>query len=219
VRCSSSSAARSAGPCSGCCGRRRASCGSHRSCAHRARSRSARRTSSIVAIGESVVAVGIGAAHLAVDARLVLVAALGLALSACLWWLYFGGDPERAEIALERFDPVRRAWAALRGFGWWHLPILLGIVMMAAAERQALTHPFAGASWADAAFLSAGVAIFLAGDVLFRLELGIGRLWVRAGAAALALAAMPLGVWSAAAHVGALVAVLTAAIALEASGR
>jgi low temperature requirement protein LtrA len=173
----------------------------------------------IVAIGESVVAVGIGAAHLAVDARLVLVAALGLALSACLWWLYFGGDPERAEIALERFDPVRRAWAALRGFGWWHLPILLGIVMMAAAERQALTHPFAGASWADAAFLSAGVAIFLAGDVLFRLELGIGRLWVRAGAAALGLAAMPLGVWSAAAHVGALVAVLTAAIALEASGR
>jgi low temperature requirement protein LtrA len=45
----------------------------------------------IVAIGESVVAVGIGASHLAVDGGLVLAAALGLALSACLWWPYFGG--------------------------------------------------------------------------------------------------------------------------------
>src|SRR5205085_4286695 len=71
----------------------------------------------IVAIGESVVAVGIGAAHLPVDLRLVVVAALGLALSASLWWLYFGGDEERAERSLEGFEPVRRAWAALRGFG------------------------------------------------------------------------------------------------------
>src|SRR5438874_960937 len=50
----------------------------------------------LVAIGESVVAVGIGASHLPVDSGLVLAALLGLALSACLWWLYFGGDDELA---------------------------------------------------------------------------------------------------------------------------
>jgi low temperature requirement protein LtrA len=134
----------------------------------------------IVAIGESVVAVGIGAAHLAVDWRLVVVAALGLALSACLWWLYFGGDPDRSERALAAFEPMRRSWAALRGFGWWHLPMLLGIVTIAAGERASLGHPFHGTSWADAALLAGGVAAFLAGDVLFRRELGIGRISVRA---------------------------------------
>lgn len=68
----------------------------------------------IVAIGESVVAIGIGASHLAVDGGLVVAATLGLALSACLWWLYFGGDDERAERALGEMEPVRRAGAALR---------------------------------------------------------------------------------------------------------
>jgi low temperature requirement protein LtrA len=173
----------------------------------------------IVAIGESVVAVGIGAAHLAVDLRLVVVAALGLALSACLWWLYFGGDAERAERALEAFEPMRRGWAALRGFGWWHLPMLFGIVTIAAGERVALTHPFHGTSWASAALLAGGVAAFLFGDVLFRRELGIGRSVVRAAAGVCVLAVIPLGVASAAAEVAALVTVLGAAIALEASGR
>ena len=170
----------------------------------------------IIAIGESVVAIGIGAAHLAVDGRLVLVAALGLALSACLWWLYFGGDPERAERALEQFEPVRRAWAALRGFGYWHLLILLGVVMIAAAERAALSRPFDGTSWANAALLSGGVAAFLAGDVLFRRELGIDRGLARPAAIAVALAVLPLGPGVApTAQIAALVLVLAAAIGLE----
>src|SRR5919204_2249934 len=140
----------------------------------------------LVAIGESVVAVGIGASHLAVDGGLVVVAGLGLALSACLWWLYFGGDDERAELALASMPPVRRAWAALAGFGYWHLPMLLGIVAIAAAERSALAHPFAALSWSRAALLSGGVALFLAGDVLFRRELGIGSGAARTAAALLA---------------------------------
>jgi low temperature requirement protein LtrA len=173
----------------------------------------------IVAIGESVVAVGIGAAHLAVDLELVVVAALGLGLSACLWWLYFGGDPDRAEHALEAFEPVRRAWAALRGFGWWHLPMLLGIVTIAAGERVALGHPFAGTSWANAALLAGGVAAFVFGHALFRRELAIGRVGVRIAAGVASVAVMPLGVWAAAAEVAALVLVLGAAIALEAAGK
>ncbi len=51
----------------------------------------------IVALGESVVAVGIGASGLEISGELLLVAVLGLALSAELWWVYFGGDDEEAE--------------------------------------------------------------------------------------------------------------------------
>jgi low temperature requirement protein LtrA len=68
----------------------------------------------IVAIGESIVAIGIGTSHLPVDAPLLLVAALGLALSAGLWWLYFGGEDERAEQA------YRLALDGIRRQGGWH---------------------------------------------------------------------------------------------------
>jgi low temperature requirement protein LtrA len=170
----------------------------------------------IVAIGESVIAIGIGASHLPVDGSLAAVAALGLALSACLWWLYFGGDDERAERALASMESVRRARGALVGFGYAHLPMLFGIVTIAAAERRAFAHPFTALSWSRAALLAGGVAIFLAGDVLFRLELGIGRVRVRAVATALAAATLPLGATVfPTAQIGALVALLGAAILVE----
>src|SRR6266516_1293668 len=147
----------------------------------------------LIAIGESVVAVGIGASHLAVDAGLVVAAALGLALSAALWWLYFGGTETAAERALDAMPPLRRAHAALYGFGYWHLPLLLGVVAAAAAERHAFAHPFSELSWSRATILAGGVALFLAGDALYRRELTIGRAATRSGAAALALATIPLG--------------------------
>jgi low temperature requirement protein LtrA len=173
----------------------------------------------LVAIGESVVAVGIGASHLAVDGGLVVVAGLGLALSACLWWLYFGGDDERAVSALAAMPPIPRARAALNGFGYWHLPMLLGIVAIAAAEKSALAHPFAALSWSRAAVLSGGVALFLAGDALFRRELGIGTVTTRTAAALLAVATLPLSATVfPAAQIGALVALLVASIAIERKG-
>jgi low temperature requirement protein LtrA len=173
----------------------------------------------LVAIGESVVAIGIGASHLPVDAALVAVAGLGLALSACLWWLYFGGDDTRAERALGALPPVERAWAALIGFGYWHIPMLLGIVTVAAAERSAFGDPFAALGWKRAALLGGGLAVFLAGDVLFRLTLGIGRPLARGAAALLAVATIPLGAEvSPAAQTAALVALLVAAILAEARG-
>jgi low temperature requirement protein LtrA len=174
----------------------------------------------LIALGESVVAVGIGASHLPVDAGLVAVAALGLAVSACLWWLYFGGDDERAERALAELPPARRSHAALHAFGYWHLPLLLGIVAIAAAERHALAAPSVALHWARAALLGGGVAAYLVGDVGFRRELAIGRSGIRAGAALLALATLPLGVLvSAATQVAALAALLVAAIALERTAR
>jgi low temperature requirement protein LtrA len=170
----------------------------------------------IVAIGESVVAIGIGASHLAVDGRLVVVASLGLGLSACLWWLYFGGDDEQAERALAALPPVPRARAALNGFGYLHLVLLLGIVTVAAAERRGFTHPFDALSWSVALMLAGGVALFLAADALFRRELEIGSGAVRAAAALLALATVPLGsLLFATAQIGALVALLVLAILVE----
>src|SRR5262249_53435385 len=48
----------------------------------------------IIVLGESVVDIGIGAAGHAVTVWMALSAALGLALTAALWWTYFGTEDD-----------------------------------------------------------------------------------------------------------------------------
>jgi low temperature requirement protein LtrA len=113
----------------------------------------------IVTIGESIVAVGAGAAGLPFNAELVLVAVLGVLLSACLWWTYFGGDDEAAERAMQDASPEQRGRWALFGFGHCHLPMLMGIVAVAAGLGAAIAHPFDALAIGPAVFLSAGVVL------------------------------------------------------------
>jgi low temperature requirement protein LtrA len=170
----------------------------------------------IVAIGESIVAIGLGAAGLAIDLPLVVFGVLGLSLSACLWWSYFGGDPEHAERALASAPPERRPRMAVDAFGYWHLLILFGIVVIAAGEKKATGHAFDPLDIAPALFLAGGVAVFLVGDVLFRRTLGIRPIGARLIAAALAPATIPLGTeLSAFAQLLALVVLLAGALAIE----
>jgi low temperature requirement protein LtrA len=170
----------------------------------------------IVALGESIVAVGIGAAELAIDLKLVFVAVLGLALVAALWWTYFGGDEEGPERALSTAARERRPRLAYDAFGYCYLALLLGIIAVAAGLEHAVAHPFDTLDFAHALELAGGVALYLAGDVVFRRILGLGSVAWRAGAAVAALATIPLGTEVAAtAQVGALLAVLVAALVLE----
>jgi low temperature requirement protein LtrA len=172
----------------------------------------------LIAIGESIVAVGAGAAGLPIDFELVAVAVLGLALSACLWWVYFGGDDERAERALESAPARERPALALNAFGYCHLALLLGIVAVAAALHEATAHPFHELETARAVTLAGGVAVYLLGDVLFRSTLGIaaGRGHWRLACAIAVVATIPLGTAIAAtAQIAAIVALLLACFALE----
>jgi low temperature requirement protein LtrA len=171
----------------------------------------------IVALGESVVAVGIGAGHHALTAGLVAVAMLGLALSACLWWTYFGeGEDERALEAMIAAPRARRAWLALQGFYHWHLLILLGIIAFASALEQAIGHPGDPLSFGRSLELGAGVALFFLGDALFRRTLSMGALRWRLSAAALALLTVPLGPEIAAvAQLAGLLAFVAACLLLE----
>jgi hypothetical protein len=96
--------------------------------------------------------------------------------------------------------------------------MLMGIVAIAAVEREATAHPFSSLTWARATILGAGVAAYLAGDVAFRRELGIGRMGWRAAGALLSLAVIPVGVAvSPFAETAVLVALLVAIIAAEAT--
>jgi low temperature requirement protein LtrA len=170
----------------------------------------------IVAIGESVVAIGIGAADEPVNAELVGVAVLGLMVSGCLWWAYFAGEETRAEQALAAAPPDRRPRMAVDAYGYWHLPILLGIVAIAFALKKSTGHAFDQLDLAPALGLGGGVAVFLVGDIFFRRTLGLGSGRLRAAAALLALATVPIGTEASAfAQLAALVLLLAGALVLE----
>jgi low temperature requirement protein LtrA len=171
----------------------------------------------LIAIGESVVVVGVAGAALSVDASLVAIVLLGLALSASFWWLYFGtGDDERSERALEELTGVARARAALLAFFFAYLPMLLGLVLVAAAEHAALEEPFEPTSGRYATVLAAGASLILLGRSFFRRVLGIGPAWPGVVAAAVTLATVPLGTYlSPAAQLGALIVVMAATVAAD----
>jgi low temperature requirement protein LtrA len=168
----------------------------------------------IVALGESVADVGLGAAGHPVTFSLALSAVLGLALSASLWWAFFGtGDDDKAEKALNAADPDRRPQLALAAFFYAYIPMLAGIGATAAGLRNAIGHPGATLTAGPAIALAGGVTLFLAGDAWFRQVLGIGTPWYRAAAAAFALAAWPVAVAvDAAAGIALLVVVTTASL-------
>jgi low temperature requirement protein LtrA len=172
----------------------------------------------IVAIGESVVAVGIGAAELPVNAELILATVLGLALSAALWWSYFGTDEGAAEEAMVSAEVSARPMLAIHAFGYAYLALLLGVIAIAAGLKTATGHAFDTLPQAKAIALGGGAAVFLLGEAWHRRSLGLGAAPGRAITAALCLATIPLGTEiSAAALIGALVALF--AVMLGASAR
>ncbi|MCP2324837.1 low temperature requirement protein LtrA [Hamadaea flava] len=170
----------------------------------------------IIALGESIVAIGVGAGGLELTATLIFVAFLGLVLSFLLWWVYFGGDDSAAEEALDRTPVARRGRAALHAFGWAHVPLLLGVIGLAAGVKKAIGHATDHISVAQALVLSGGVAVFLLGDALFRRILRIGTPWFRFFAGIGALLTVPLGLWlNAVAQLAALVVVVAALLLAE----
>lgn len=170
----------------------------------------------LIAIGESVVAVGIGLGTAALPPGRITTAVLGLALAASLWWLYFNGDEEQAEQAMERAPEERRPWLAVQAFGYIFLAILGGIVVVAAGMKLAVVSYDEPATVSTALFLACGVAAYALGLVLFRWFLHSGPLAVRLAIAVLVLPTALIGIAiTPLAQVSAVVAILVAAAILD----
>ncbi|GAA3207949.1 low temperature requirement protein A [Actinocorallia longicatena] len=147
----------------------------------------------IVAIGESIVAIGMGFEGMAVDLGVIMIALLGLTIAYYLWWAYFSLNDARSEHALEAIaDPGRRAVTALRGWGYAHYPLLLGIILLSAGIKKTVGHAFDPLGWGPATVLAAGAALFLLGHAWFLRILGLDGALHRTLAALAILATIPL---------------------------
>lgn len=170
----------------------------------------------LVALGESVVAIGMGVDTDHLTGQVALLVALALALPAALWWAYFSGDDEAAEHTLAQVDAGRRALLAIRGYFYAHVPMLLGIVAIAAGIHEAIAHPGEPLALGGAVALAGGVTLFFVGDAEFRRTLDVGPLSLRLGIAVVALATIPVGTALGGAwQLLALVVVVAAGLAIE----
>jgi low temperature requirement protein LtrA len=94
----------------------------------------------IVGLGESIVAIGVGVTALPISWPIVIAAALGLAVSASLWWTYFDTSSLHAEHALSGADEDERVSMARTAFTYLHLPMMAGIVMLALGLKKVLEY-------------------------------------------------------------------------------
>jgi low temperature requirement protein LtrA len=174
----------------------------------------------LITLGESVVAIGIGLAEVKLTTSTALAAVLALALVGALWWTYFDGDDERTERSLANAEIHRRTAMVLYGYYYAHIPIVLGVIGMAAGLKKVLGHAWSPLHSLPAAFaLAGGVSLYLLGDAWFRHILRLGPSVKRLAAAALALATVPLGAWFGEAEVAGLLVILTATLIAESRGR
>ncbi len=122
----------------------------------------------IIALGESIVAIGIGAAG-ALDLGIGVVAVLGVALAAAMWWTYFDvvalvsarrlGEAEEGRVQNE---------LARDSYSYIHLAMVAGIVLVALGMKTSIAHAEDHLHAVPAFALLGGTAVYLLGLVGFR---------------------------------------------------
>jgi low temperature requirement protein LtrA len=170
----------------------------------------------LIALGESIVAIGVGADR-TVDAGVVAAAVGGTAVAAGLWWTYFDVVALVAARRLARAEAGRPQNAMARDlYSYLHLPMVVGIVLVALGMKKTLLHVEDPLKAVPAFALLGGAAIYLLGHVAFRYRGGRTLSRRRLVLAIVLLALVPVAVHLAAlATVGILAALLVALIAYE----
>jgi low temperature requirement protein LtrA len=130
----------------------------------------------IVALGESFVAIGVGVAQEPISWVIVIASVLGLILASALWWAYFDVSALLGEHALATEPVETRARIARNAYSFAHLPLVLGIVLVAFGLKEvllyvsdssehSLTDPLPAVALAA---LVGGVVLYLLGHVVFK---------------------------------------------------
>ena len=119
----------------------------------------------ILALGESIL--GTGANFNGILRSVGTVAAFALAFigSFTLWWVYFDRSAQAGrQVIATATDPGRLGISA---YTYFHVPIVAGIITLAAANQLAIAHPDAQATVAVAVLVLGGAALYLLGNGLF----------------------------------------------------
>jgi low temperature requirement protein LtrA len=145
----------------------------------------------ILALGESILVTGTTFGEIEASTATVSAFVVAFLGSVAMWWLYFS----RSEGAARRTfssseDPGRLARSA---YTYFHLPMIAGIIAIAAADELTLAHPGEHGTLASVVLTLGGTALFLAGHALFKWAVFGVLSWPRVVAIAALIALIPVG--------------------------
>jgi low temperature requirement protein LtrA len=148
----------------------------------------------IIALGESILVTGTTFADLEVSRATLAAFVVAFVGSAAFWWLYFSRHAEAArETISSSEDPGRLARSA---YTYFHLPIIAGIIVVAASDELTVAHPGEHGTLASISLILGGTGLFLAGQAFFKWAIS-GLLpwspWSRVVAIAALAALIPVG--------------------------
>jgi low temperature requirement protein LtrA len=83
-----------------------------------------------------------------------------------MWWIYFDVGARRGTELIEHDD--RPGLIGRQAYTYGHIPIVAGIVLIAVADEQALTHPGGYLETYYVAALIGGAILFICGAMLFK---------------------------------------------------
>jgi low temperature requirement protein LtrA len=120
----------------------------------------------ILALGESILVSGTTFAEIEASTATVSAFVVAFLGSVALWWIYFGRSAEAASgMFSSSEDPGRLARSA---YTYFHLPMIAGIITVAAADELTVAHPGEHGTLASVTLTLGGTVLFLAGHALFK---------------------------------------------------
>lgn len=125
----------------------------------------------IIALGESLVALGLSASDEQQTFTVVTASLMGLALVACLWWIYFDVVSRVAEMVLARLEGSERNAVARDVYSYIHFFMILGIVLVALGLKKSLLGVDKPLAVVASVGLFGGAALYLLGHMTARLRL------------------------------------------------
>jgi low temperature requirement protein LtrA len=145
----------------------------------------------ILALGESILVTGTTFGEIEPSVATVSAFVVAFLGSVALWWIYFARSEEATRGTFSSSeDPGRLARSA---YTYFHLPMVAGIIAVAAADELTVAHPGEHGTLASIALSLGGTALFLAGHALFKWAVFGVLSWPRVVAIAALIALIPMG--------------------------
>src|SRR5918911_2246379 len=145
----------------------------------------------IIALGESILVTGTTFGEIETSVATVAAFVVAFLGSVALWWIYFARAAEAArEVFASSEDPGRIARSA---YTYFHLPMIAGIIAVAAADEFTVAHPTDRGMVASVALTVGGNALFLVGHAFFKWAVFGMLAWSRVVAVAALIVLIPVG--------------------------
>ena len=147
----------------------------------------------IIALGEGVVVTGATFADLQPSIGAVLAFLSAFVATVAMWWIYFDVGARRGSELIEHDD--RPGLIGRQAYTYGHIPIVAGIIVLAVADEQVLTHPTGHLEPFFVAALIGGSFLFIGGTMIFKRLTSGQQFWPLSHFTGLILFAL-LGGWA-----------------------